>query len=105
MRKVILSICEGQGSEMGQAFSGHATAYAVPGHDTWPGKGRLALLLLAAFLLLAVVSACGSDDPSQSAGAGDQAPAFTLPDQSGETYTFTPGDGKDHVLVFYMGYF
>ena len=68
-------------------------------------KGKLAAFLLAAFVLIAILSACGSDNASQSTGTGAQAPAFTLSDQSGQTYNFTPGDGKDHVLVFYMGYF
>ena len=90
---------------MNQILSGHVATDAVPRHDLRPGKGRWALLFLAAFFLLAVLSACESDSPSQSVGKGDEAPAFTLSDQNGQTYTFTPGDGKDHVLVFYMGYF
>lgn len=90
---------------MNQVFSGRIATDAVPRLNLRPSKGRLVLLLFAVILLLAVLSACGSDNSSQSIGTGDQAPAFTLPDQSGETYTFTPGDGKDHVLVFYMGYF
>lgn len=37
---------------------------------------------------------------------GQNAPAFTLPDAvSGKTYSFAPGDGKNHLLVFYMGNF
>jgi hypothetical protein len=34
-----------------------------------------------------------------------RAPGFSLLDQQGQTYTLTPGDGKNHLLVFYMGYF
>lgn len=36
--------------------------------------------------------------------AGQAAPAFTLPDASGQAYTFTPNDGRKHVVVFYMVY-
>jgi cytochrome oxidase Cu insertion factor (SCO1/SenC/PrrC family) len=81
------------------------TADSAPERDRRPGRGKLAVFLLAAFVLIAILSACGSDNASQSTGTGAQAPAFTLSDQSGQTYNFTPGDGKDHVLVFYMGYF
>lgn len=34
-----------------------------------------------------------------------RAPGFSLPDQHGQMYTLTPGDGKSHLLIFYMGYF
>ncbi len=34
---------------------------------------------------------------------GKPAPAFTLPDSEGQTYTITPGQGKPLVLVFHMG--
>lgn len=55
------------------------------------------------------LSSRGDDVPGSGALAkadiGQKAPAFSLKDQSGQTYTFTPGDGKPHVLVFYMGYF
>lgn len=90
---------------MNQILDRHMSADYAPERDGRPGKGKLAVLLLATLLLIAILSACGGDNPSQSAGVGDQAPAFTLSDQRGETYDFTPGDGKDHVLVFYMGYF
>jgi cytochrome oxidase Cu insertion factor (SCO1/SenC/PrrC family) len=36
---------------------------------------------------------------------GQPAPAFSLMDQYGQPYTLNPGDGKNHLLVFYMGYF
>lgn len=36
---------------------------------------------------------------------GAKAKAFSLKDLNGQTYTLTPGDGRAHVLVFYMGYF
>jgi cytochrome oxidase Cu insertion factor (SCO1/SenC/PrrC family) len=39
------------------------------------------------------------------AAIGQPAPRFSLPNQYGQTYTLTPGDGKNHVLVFYMGNF
>ena len=90
---------------MNQILDRHMTADSAPERDRRPGRGKLAVFLLAAFLLIAILSACGGDDASESAMAGDQAPAFTLSDQFGETYNFTPGDGRDHVLVFYMGYF
>ena len=90
---------------MNQILDRPLTAGAGPGHRRWPGKGKLVAFLLVAFLLTVVLSACGGDNASQSSGKGDQATAFSLPDQYGNTYTFTPGDGKKHVLVFYMGYF
>jgi len=36
---------------------------------------------------------------------GDPAPGFSLRDPYGQSYTLSPGDGKAHVLVIYMGYF
>jgi len=36
---------------------------------------------------------------------GKQAPGFSLKDPYGQTYTLNPGDRRNHVLVFYMGYF
>lgn len=43
--------------------------------------------------------------PAHRAEVGKPAPAFALNDPYGQTYTLQPGDGKAHVLVFYMGYF
>jgi cytochrome oxidase Cu insertion factor (SCO1/SenC/PrrC family) len=40
-----------------------------------------------------------------AAAIGQPAPGFSLPNQYGQTYTLTPGDGKNHLLVFYMGNF
>lgn len=40
-----------------------------------------------------------------AAVVGKPAPGFSLQNQDGQTYTLTPGDGENHVLVFYMGYF
>ena len=36
--------------------------------------------------------------------AGQTAPAFTLPDAGGQAYTFTPNDGRKHLVIFYMVY-
>lgn len=58
----------------------------------------------------------GSDRPPVVSGqpipevSGRQAPGFTLMSASGEPtsytpYTYTPGDGKKHLFVFFMGYF
>jgi len=59
--------------------------------------------------LLVVFSACGgsqSDSDIEYEGAFlPDAPAFELNDQFDEPYSFTPGDGQNHILVFYMGYF
>ncbi|MBI4328625.1 MAG: hypothetical protein HY685_02020 [Chloroflexi bacterium] len=38
-------------------------------------------------------------------GAGKLASEFSLLDGFGQTYTLKPGDGRAHLLVFYMGYF
>ena len=49
-----------------------------------------------------------ADSKSSNAAAatlGGPAPAFTLKDPSGQSFSVSPGDGKAHVLVFYMGYF
>jgi cytochrome oxidase Cu insertion factor (SCO1/SenC/PrrC family) len=43
--------------------------------------------------------------PLRIAVVGQPAPGFSLRDQEGLPYTLDPGDGKNHLLVFYMGYF
>jgi cytochrome oxidase Cu insertion factor (SCO1/SenC/PrrC family) len=50
-------------------------------------------------------SSPSSGAPLNVAATGNPAPGFSLPNQYGQTYTLTPGDGKNHVLVFYMGNF
>ena len=47
----------------------------------------------------------GQGAPSGIASVGNSAPTFSLQNQYGQTYTLIPGDGKNHVLIFYMGYF
>ncbi len=34
---------------------------------------------------------------------GNKAPAFSLNDSEGRTFTVDPGDGRNHVLIFHMG--
>jgi hypothetical protein len=34
---------------------------------------------------------------------GDRAPAFTLSDSEGKSYTVTPGGGTPTLLIFHMG--
>jgi cytochrome oxidase Cu insertion factor (SCO1/SenC/PrrC family) len=46
-----------------------------------------------------------SGAPLNVASVGKSAPGFSLQNQYGQTYTLTPGDDKNHVLVFYMGNF
>ena len=46
-----------------------------------------------------------STPPTDVAAVGKPAPGFSLQDLQGRTYTLTPGDGKSHLLVFYMGNF
>ena len=43
--------------------------------------------------------------PLSVASVGKSAPGFVLNDPYGQTYALTPGDGRSHVLVFYMGNF
>ena len=43
--------------------------------------------------------------PSNVTAVSRPAPGFSLKDPYGQTYTLKPGDGKAHLLVFYMGYF
>ena len=50
-------------------------------------------------------SSPSSGEPLSAAAVGQPAPGFSLPNQYKEPYTLTPGDGKNHLLVFYMGYF
>jgi len=50
-------------------------------------------------------SSPGSAGPLRLAVVGQPAPGFSLPDQFGRPYTLAPGDGKNHLLVFYMGNF
>ena len=61
-----------------------------------------------AFYAIMGTSLFSSDDPTNGANLDEislRAPGFSLPDQNGQAYTLTPGDGKNHLLVFYMGYF
>ena len=43
--------------------------------------------------------------PPGVAAVGQSAPGFALNDSYGQTYALTPGDGRAHILVFYMGNF
>jgi len=47
----------------------------------------------------------GAPDSAQDVGTlvGKPAPAFTLRDSEGKTYTVTPGQGRPTVLIFHMG--
>jgi hypothetical protein len=47
----------------------------------------------------------GGSDVAQDVDTlvGKPAPAFTLPDSTGKSYTVTPGQGRPLVLVFHMG--
>lgn len=76
--------------------------------------GIVAAVLIAVGGIWAVKR--GSDRPPVVSGqpvpelSGRQAPGFTLMSASGEPttytpYTYTPGDGKKHLFVFFMGYF
>jgi hypothetical protein len=88
----------------------------------WLKRSSLWVYLLAGGLALAVAVGLAAyfslgHQSSQAAGLpssgaplnvaviGKPAPGFSLPNQHGQTYALTPGDGKNHVLVFYMGYF
>jgi cytochrome oxidase Cu insertion factor (SCO1/SenC/PrrC family) len=46
-----------------------------------------------------------SGAPLNLAVVGQPAPGFSLMDQYEQPYTLNPGDGKNHLLVFYMGNF
>jgi len=50
-------------------------------------------------------SSSSATGPLRLAVVGQPAPGFSLPDQYGQTHTLAPGDGKNHLLVFYMGNF
>lgn len=76
--------------------------------------GILAVIGLAAGTIWTVKR--GSDRPPAVSGqpvpelSGRQAPGFVLLSATGAptnftSYTFTPGDGKRHLFVFFMGYF
>lgn len=74
----------------------------------------LVLLGLAIGLLLSLgqattpspaASSLGSVPLPEGALVGKPALAFELKDPYGQPYTLSPGDGKAHLLVFYMGYF
>lgn len=52
-----------------------------------------------------VASSPSQAGPLRIAVVGQPAPGFSLPDQFGQPYTLAPGDGKNHLLVFYMGNF
>ena len=50
-------------------------------------------------------SSPGVSGPLSIATVGGPAPGFALTDPYGRTYTLSPGDGQNHVLVFFMGNF
>lgn len=50
-------------------------------------------------------SSFGVAAPLDIGAEGGPAPGFSLQDAHGQTYTLRPGDGRVHLLVFYMGYF
>jgi cytochrome oxidase Cu insertion factor (SCO1/SenC/PrrC family) len=71
------------------------------------GLAAVAVIGLVLYSILGVLLPPTSN-PTNVAIAGEplgRAPGFSLPDQHGQIYTLTPGDGKNHLLVFYMGYF
>ena len=74
-------------------------------------------MIIAGLAILIIVSIGyfilrpGSTSLSDSANAfsvpthvGQPAPAFTAIGVDGQSYTFTPGDGRPTAIVFYMGY-
>jgi cytochrome oxidase Cu insertion factor (SCO1/SenC/PrrC family) len=70
----------------------------------------LAAVAIVSFGLYSILGASllSTSGPTNAAISGEplgRAPGFSLPDQRGQMYTLTPGDGKNHLLVFYMGYF
>lgn len=79
---------------------------------SWNANWSIGRKVLVPVILFAAISltfvACSSNsapEKSTTPGSVERTPAFELPDQFSETYSFTPGDGRDHVFVFYMGYF
>ena len=71
------------------------------------GIAAVAVMGVALYAILGA-SLFPNDGPSSGANLEEtsgRAAGFSLPDQYGQTYTLTPGDGKNHLLVFYMGYF
>lgn len=72
---------------------------------------RLKTFVYATMLaaVLVVFGACGGSQGDSGSSVGDSglpdAPAFELVDQFNNEYKFEPGDGQNHILVFYMGYF
>ena len=53
----------------------------------------------------APLSPVAMPEPSGASIIGKPATGFSLKDPYGQLYTLAPGDGKNHVLIFYMGYF
>jgi len=71
------------------------------------GIAAVAVNVVALYVIMGA-SLFSSNGPTNGANLDEMtlhAPGFSLPDQHGQTYTLTPGDGKNHLLVFYMGYF
>jgi len=71
------------------------------------GLAAVAVIGLVLYSILGA-SLLPTSSPTNAAISGEplgQAPGFSLPDQHGEMYMLTPEDGKNHLLVFYMGYF
>jgi hypothetical protein len=73
------------------------------------GIGVVVGVAIGVFLYISVgdllLPASSQPDTATTGDSLGNAPGFSLPDQNGQTYTLTPGDGKNHLLVFYMGYF
>lgn len=67
--------------------------------------GFLAGVGIALGVVLSLPPGTGSNLTTTQAEVGQPAPGFSLQNSGGETYSLTPGDGENHLLVFYMGYF
>ncbi len=91
---------------------------SIPAWNRIPSWLYVAAAVVLVGIVVAVTLSLGqraSSPPSSSASVskgpvgvaeiGKPAPSFTLRDAYGQTYALNPGDGKNHVLVFFMGNF
>lgn len=72
---------------------------------SWRSWLVAALMVATAVIVTACSSSTNGATDTLTADDNAKAQGFELPDQFGATYSFEPGDGKNHVFVFYMGYF
>lgn len=64
-------------------------------------RKRTPLHLLAAIFVLLLMVACGGNSQEEGLSVGNEAPAFTLTDQAGNTVSLADYEGQQPVLLYF----